>query len=141
MTYLEWYNSHGKKHAKIIEKLKDLSDDEVIDYFKFDNMVEKENDFCLLYKEKKKCHDYEDLNCYLCACPYFKFDDKGISKKEEKIVYSYCSIDSKYGSEFVGPDYIHQDCTGCVIPHKKSYIKKNFNRNWFEIMSEVNLSK
>ncbi len=47
-------------------------------------MVEKENDFCLLYKDNKKCHDYEDLNCYLCACPYFRFDDEGISKKRGK---------------------------------------------------------
>lgn len=141
MTYLQWFNEHGKKHAKIMEKLKDLSDDEVIDYFKFENMVEKENDFCLLYKDNKKCHDYEDLNCYLCACPYFRFDDDGISKKDDKTVYSFCSIDSRHGTEFVGDDYIHQNCTGCIIPHKRRYIKKNFNRNWFEIMKDVNLSK
>ena len=141
MTYLEWFNEHGNKHAKILEKLKDLSDNEVIEYFRFDNMVEKEKDFCPLYKDNKKCHDYEELNCYLCACPNFRFDVNGIKKKEDKTVFSYCGIDSKDGAEYIGEDYIHQNCSGCLVPHKERYIKKHFKRNWFEIMDEVNLSK
>ncbi len=141
MTYLKWFNEHGNKHAKIMEKLKSLSDNEVIEYFRFDNMVEKENDFCPLYKDNKKCHDYEELNCYLCACPNFRFDDKGVSKKDGKTVYSYCGIDSKDGAEYIGEDYIHQNCSGCLVPHKERYIKKHFKRDWFEIMSEVKISK
>ena len=50
-------------------KLEDKTTDEVIEYFKFENMVKNEPDFCPLYKDNKKCHDMEDLNCYLCACP------------------------------------------------------------------------
>lgn len=141
MTYSEWFEAHANKHAKILEKLKDLSDDEVIDYFVFENMVEKENDFCVLYKESKKCHDTPYLNCYFCACPNFRFDEEGISQQEEKTVYSYCDIDSKDGAQFIGEDYIHQNCSGCLVPHKRSYIKKNFTRNWREVMKNVQLTK
>ncbi|RXJ89422.1 hypothetical protein CRV01_08055 [Arcobacter sp. CECT 8983] len=141
MTYKQWYLEHGNKHAKIMEKLKDKTKDEVIAYFKFENMVKNEPDFCPLYKDNKKCHDYDELNCYFCACPNFRFDDDGVKKQEGKTLYSYCSIDSKDGAQFEGEDYIHQNCAGCLVPHKERYIKKNFNRNWFEAMKNVNLSK
>jgi len=71
MTYSEWTQEHAKKHEKILEKLKNKSDDEVIRYFEYENMQKNEVDFCLLYKDNKKCHDVENLNCYLCACPHF----------------------------------------------------------------------
>lgn len=141
MSYIKWYKAHGNKHAKIMEKLKDKSDEEVIEYFRFDNMVKNEPDFCPLYKDNKKCHDYEKLNCYFCACTYFRFDDEGVKKQGNKTLFSYCSIDSRKGSTFEGEDYIHQDCTNCIIPHKDSFIKKNFTKDWFEAMKDVNLSK
>lgn len=137
MAYQDWFDKHGNKHAKIMEKLKDKSDDEVIEYFRFENMVKEEPEFCPLYKDNKKCHDYEELNCYLCACPNFRFDDKGFRKQDEKTLYSYCSIDSKDGAQFLGEDYIHQNCAGCLVPHKQRYIKKHFSRDWFDIMKEV----
>jgi len=136
MTYLEWYKTHGKKHAKIMQKLTALSDEEVISYFRFENMVEKEPDFCLLYKDNKKCHEMEDLNCYLCACPSFRFDDKGLSKAASKTVYSSCAINAKEGRLFETDGAIHQDCTRCLLPHREAYIKKHFSRNWFEIMKD-----
>jgi len=52
LSYSSWVKSHGEKHNRIMEKLKDLSDDEVIEYFRFENMVEKEPDFCPLYKKR-----------------------------------------------------------------------------------------
>ena len=67
MSYSSWFEAHGQKHKIIMKKLADLSDEEVITYFRFENMVEKEPDFCLLYKDHKKCHEMEVLNCYLCA--------------------------------------------------------------------------
>ena len=137
MNYLTWFEAHGQKHKKIMKKLEALSDDEVIRYFRFENMVKKEPDFCLLYKEKKKCHEMEVLNCYLCACPNFRFDDEGLSQEENKILYSTCSIVSKEGAEFVSDDAIHQDCSGCTVPHHEAYIKKHFSRDWFEVMRSV----
>ena len=141
MDYITWFKIHGNKHKNIMKKLETLSKEDVIAYFRFENMVEKEPDFCYLYKDNKKCHDIEVLNCYLCACPYFRFDDEGLRKKEEKILYSNCSIGAKEGAEFVSEDAIHQDCSACTIPHNEAYIKKQFSRDWFEMMQNVKQNK
>jgi len=141
MSYSSWFEAHGQKHKNIMKKLENLSDEEVITYFRFENMVEKEPDFCFLYKENKKCHEMEVLNCYLCACPNFKFDDEGISKEGGKVLYSACSIESKDGAQFVSDDTIHQDCSACTVPHHEAYIKKHFSRDWFEIMRNVKQNK
>jgi len=45
MDYLSWFQAHGEKHKTIMDKLSKLSDKEIIAYFRFDNMVEKEPDF------------------------------------------------------------------------------------------------
>lgn len=127
MTYKSWYDSHAIKHKELLEKLSHLSDDEIIDYFDFENMKVNEPDFCPLYKQDKKCHDMEDLNCYLCACPNFRVGENK----------SYCSINSKYGGSIEAKGYIHQDCSKCFVPHKKNYVKQNFSRDWLKIMSKV----
>jgi hypothetical protein len=136
MTYLEWFQTHGEKHRKIMEKLTRLSDEEVIAYFRFENMTAKEPDFCPLYAEGGKCHEMEVLNCYLCACPYFRFNDGGWFDKEGRTCYSTCSIDAKEGKRFVTENAVHQDCSDCLLPHKESFIRKVFKRDWFEIMKE-----
>jgi len=126
--YKKWIIEHSKKHKKIIDKLSNLSDDEVIKYFDFDNMVKKEPNFCPLYKENKKCHDIQNLNCYLCACPLFRLENDK----------SYCEINSRFGDMIKSQDgFTHQNCSNCLIPHKISYIKKNFSRNWIDIMRDV----
>ena len=140
MTYNDWFDSHGNKHKNIMKKLENMSDSNVISYFRFENMIEKEPDFCTLYKENKKCHEMDILNCYLCGCPYFRFDD-GLSKEDTKVLYSTCSIDAKEGAKFVSRDAIHQDCSGCTLPHNEAYIKKHFRRDWFEMMQNVKQNK
>jgi hypothetical protein len=137
MSYSSWFQAHGKKHKEIMDRLTELSDDDVIAYFRFDNMVVNEPDFCPLYKENKKCHDNNTLNCYLCACPNFRFDDNGFSKEAEKTLFSMCNIESKDGSQYISDDAIHQNCAGCGVPHHKSYIQKVFDRDWFKMMKEV----
>ncbi|NOZ90378.1 MAG: hypothetical protein GXO60_03725 [Epsilonproteobacteria bacterium] len=137
MNYKSWFNKHGKKHQEIIKKLSHLSDDELIEYFRFENMVKNEPDFCPLYDKNKKCHDIEELNCYLCACPNFRFDDNGFEQIENRTLFSKCSINSKDGREFKSENAIHQNCSGCLVPHHKNYIKENFSRDWFEIMKSV----
>jgi len=128
MTYTEWYNEHAKKHAAIMKKLEGLDKDTIVEYFMFENMVEKEPDFCRLYKDNRKCHDMEDLNCYLCGCSNFRLTD----------TKSYCDINSKYGGVVEGKDgFIHQNCSGCTIPHRESFIKKVFNKDWKIMMKDV----
>ena len=136
MTYQEWFDAHASKHAAIMKKLTHLSDEEVIKYFRFENMVIHENDFCLLYAQNKKCHDIEHLNCYWCACPYFRFNDQGLEVIEDKTLYSTCSIHCKEGAQFVSDKSIHQDCTRCLIPHQEKIFKKEFNRDWRTTMKK-----
>jgi len=141
VDYLSWFQAHGEKHKAIMQKLTEHSDEEVIAYFKFENMVEKEPGFCPLYKENKKCHDMKELNCYLCACPNFRFNDEGFKKIKGKTLYSTCEIDSKDGSQYISDDAIHQNCAGCLVPHHEAYIQKVFNRDWFKVMKKVSMTK
>jgi len=142
MTYEGWYESHASKHKNIINKLiaQNYSKEQIIKYFDFDSMVKNEPDFCLLYKDNKKCHEMESLNCYLCACPYFRFDDSGIKNVGENTQYSLCSIDAKDGNQGIYGGKIHQDCSGCEIPHKTRYVEKNFDVAWKKIMHACKLT-
>lgn len=136
MSYLSWFDEHAKKHKNIVDKLisKNFSKEQIIDYFEFENMVKNEQDFCPLYAENKKCHDISYLNCYLCACPNFRFSDRGIEKVEEKTKYSFCAIDSKEGKAGIYGDAIHQDCSKCIVPHTREYVSKHFDLDWKKIM-------
>jgi len=137
LTYSQWFDTHADKHHKLTQRLlsEGLSQSEIIAYFRFENMVEKEQEFCELYKTNTKCHDMEELNCYLCACPNFRFTmDPEI--KEGKHIHSHCSIDSKDGAVFEHDNNIHQDCSGCLVPHHEPYISKHFSINWREIMKD-----
>jgi len=137
MSYASWFQEHGEKHRKIIERLSHLNDNELIQYFRFENMVQKEPDFCPLYRENKMCHENKELNCYFCACPNFRFKDTGIKQLKGKTLFSICSIESKNGSQYISDDTIHQNCSGCFVPHSEYYIKKHFTRNWFKAMNKV----
>jgi len=137
MGYKRWFIQHGEKHAEIVGRLADLSDDEIIDYFIFENMLEKETDFCPLYAKNKKCHDMKTLNCYFCACPYFRFDDDSLEVIGNKAIKSKCDIDAKDGSTIEHENVVHQNCSNCILPHTRGYIKQNFSRDWFEVMRSV----
>jgi len=136
VSYHSWLHDHAKKHKKIVEKLRsnNLSHEEIIDYFYFENMKTQEPDFCPLYAENKKCHNMESLNYYLCSCPNFRFNDTGITTIQEKTQYSYCNIDSKDGRQGIYADKIHQDCSHCQVPHTKEYVEKHFDLDWLKIM-------
>lgn len=141
MGYNSWVKEHATIHKKIIDKLltQGFTKNQIIEYFDFENMKVEEPDFCPLYKENKKCHEMEVLNCYLCSCPYFRYNDKGIKNVNENTQYSFCSIDSKDGIQGVYGNKIHQDCSKCHVPHHKSYIKKHFDLDWGNIMQACNL--
>jgi hypothetical protein len=143
MTYREWFDAHAEKHRALVEKLlkKGLNKEEIIDYFAFENMVEKEPEFCELYKTRTKCHRSEYLNCYLCACPNFRFTDRPEPDEEGNIVYSYCAIGSKEGKVFVHGKERHQDCSECIVPHLRSYIESHFDTDWRKIMEKCDVSE
>jgi len=137
VSYSSWFQAHGQKHREIVDRVSQLSDRELIEYFRWDNMVANEVDFCPLYAKDKKCHDIELLNCYLCACPNFRFDDNIFSQESGKNLYSYCDIESKDGTKYITDDAIHQNCSGCLVPHSEEYIYSHFSRDWFDIMKRV----
>ena len=141
MTYDQWFQLQGELHSNVMKKLTHKSVDEIIEYFKFENMVKNEPDFCPLYKDNKKCHDVEELNCYLCACPHFRFDDLGFVKIGETVVYCILSIFSKNELKKMGELCLKYGCSGCTIPHRAKYIKKDFKANWFEAMKDVRPNK
>ena len=138
MSYLEWFETHANKHHVIVQKLstQNYTQEMMIDYFLFENMVEKEPDFCLLYANKQKCHDIKSLNCYLCACSHFRFNDKGLSVEEGVTCKSKCSIGSKKSGIFVYENVAHLDCSACIVPHTKAFIRKHFDVDWKKIMQK-----
>nr|WP_321267425.1 hypothetical protein [uncultured Sulfurimonas sp.] len=140
MKYTEWFDTHALKHKVIVEKLlkRGCSNEEIVDYFDFENMLEKEIDFCPLYAKNKKCHDMDNLNCYMCACPNFRFNDDGIDSYNEFKILSRCDINN--GKKFAGAGVIHQDCSSCSVPHHKSYVLKNFSLNWKEMMKKCKVN-
>ncbi|MFT5660200.1 MAG: hypothetical protein ACI9TV_000841 [Sulfurimonas sp.] len=141
MSYTQWFEEHANKHKVIVSKLQkqNYTKEQIIEYFDFDSMVENEPEFCPLYVDNKKCHDMESLNCYLCACPNFRFDDAGIKKVGENTQYSFCGIESKDGSQGVYGDKIHQDCSKCGVPHHTAYVEKNFDLDWKVAMKKCKL--
>jgi len=126
MTYDEWISKNNIDKNIILNKLKNLTKDEVIEYFNFENMVINEPNYCLLYKTNTKCHNIDKLNCYNCACPHFKYDNTVING-----VASICEINSKFASTYneVSGDNIkiHCDCSNCTIPHNKKHIEKHYD--------------
>ena len=132
MSYQRWFNKHANKHKKIVQKLQTDDIDEILEYFSYNNLKEKEPDFCPLFAQDKKCHDIENLNCYFCGCPLFRFDDKA------EVVKSRCEINSKFGREIQSNGIVHQDCSFCLLPHKKSFIKKYFDYDWAKAMKHCN---
>ncbi len=127
MSYLFWFKNHSKKHQEIVKKVATF---ELIEYFRWENISKTDINFCPLFVQNRKCHDISNLNCYLCACPNFRFDDGAKSLK------SWCSIDSKDGEKIEHEGIIHQDCSKCTIPHDEEYIKKHFDSSWLKIMKK-----
>lgn len=142
MSYLEWFETHANKHRAIVQKLceKKYTHEEIIDYFSFANMVEKEPDFCLLYANKQKCHELKALNCYLCACPHFRFNDEGLRVEEGITCKSECSIGSKKSGVFVYENVAHLDCSECSVPHTKAFIRKHFDVDWKKMMKKCSVT-
>jgi len=136
MTYDDWFEEHAKKHAAIMKKLEGLDEYDTVQYFIFENMVKNEPDFCELYATNTKCHEMYELNCYMCGCPHFRFYQSPIEHDDVEI-HSNCSISSRQGKRSYTENQVHQDCSGCSVPHGEDYILSNFKLDWREMMENV----
>ena len=89
----------------------------VIEEFDFENQKEKNPDRCPCYKNKK-CHEVEELNCFLCYCPEY----------DNSLEEGGCKISSQKGKWFVKGDKKIWDCSDCEHPHKKEIVEKYLRR-------------
>lgn len=96
---------------KLIEERINL----IIKEFDFENR-KKNTEECPCYKENKKCHNIENLNCLLCYCPnYIKTEEGG------------CKINNPKGKWFFHsnlPKGKIWDCSDCDWPHKEENVKE-----------------
>lgn len=94
------------KRDKIVEK-EELVASDILRYFKYENLVEKEPKFCPLFKNKEKCHDGKNIFCWNCYCDKYDLgsnDDGLIGKCKAK------SKKAKYTNGIL-------DCSDCTYPH------------------------
>ena len=139
MGYKSWFETHAKKHEALVAKLKTqgIAGEALVAYFVFENMVKCEPDFCPLYARGKKCHDRAYLNCFLCACPHFRFKDEGLHVRENGVVVkSVCAANARFAKRFVYEGVEHLDCSACVVPHNKAFVRKHLGKTWKEAMQE-----
>lgn len=136
MQYIEWFDAHAARHRAVVGKLRARGLDKaaIIAYFDFDNMVVNEPHFCPLYATKTKCHAMTRLNCYLCACPHFRFCDVGLETTTEGTRFSRCAIAAKQSADMQYGDAIHLDCSACTLPHHTGFVRRCFDDDWKRIM-------
>lgn len=128
MTFEEWKISHNEKFQNVLRKLKDKSTEEIIEYFQYKNMKINEPLYCELYALGEVCHDMENLNCFLCACPHFLGQDTPLYIERGTYIMSTCTIKSRFRGAFTynkdDKKYQQCDCSNCHIPHKHSFVRK-----------------
>ncbi|MFH1608249.1 MAG: cysteine-rich small domain-containing protein [archaeon] len=89
----------------------------IIREFDFENQKEKNPEDCVCFKEGK-CHDVEELNCFLCYCPEY---DNGIEE-------GGCKINSSKGKWFIKDGIKIWDCSDCDYPHRNEFVEKYLRR-------------
>lgn len=95
----------------------------VIEEFDFENQKKKNPEKCVCYSEGK-CHDVENLNCFLCYCPEY----------DNSITEEGCRINSSKGKWLFDKKLAAGkiwDCSDCDYPHQKKvveeFLRKVFN--------------
>jgi len=124
----KWEKGHFEKvlgevkQAGIDFSLENL--DEIVEHLSCDIRKLEYPGRCPYYASGKGCHDLEDLNCFLCACPNY----------ESERLEGGCKINSEGGKW-----HYHEnlplgrvwDCSDCEINHTsgevREYIEKNFD--------------
>ena len=131
MKYSKWTEDHFNKVEKIFKNLENKSALECEEYFRYENMIMAEHEFCPLYRKYTKCHKTEKLNCMLCGCPYFKYFEDPI-EKDGIFIASICTLESKNAGIYMSGNIQHCDCSGCIVPHSSSFIKNQIKINNIE---------
>ena len=87
----------------------------IVAEFSYKTRKQKFPDACICYLQDKPCHDMENLNCFLCYCPFYD------RSKEE----GGCLKNSKDGEWFYSKKlYAGKvwDCSNCTITHEDTFV-------------------
>ena len=122
----KWRSDFWSKVRKIVAE-RGLSEDEIPDFFLYDNLRSAYPDFCPLFAENKLCHtgvEREKFCCLLCACPFY---DYAVWDEENKI-FGACKRNSPLGHR---TELGYWDCSACAFVHDIRWVKahKNLWRN------------
>ena len=87
--------------------------DRIIEEFTFENMQRKNPAKCVCYYNTP-CHDLpkNELNCFFCYCPHYDNASK-VGK---------CGV----GNGKITKDI--RDCSDCIYPHRKEFVKERLGR-------------
>ncbi|MAG11065.1 hypothetical protein CMI44_02020 [Candidatus Pacearchaeota archaeon] len=85
----------------------------IINEFRFENQKKKNPKKCSCYREDK-CHNIEQLNCFLCYCPEY----------DNSVESGGCKINSIKGKWFVSGDKKIWDCSDCDYAHRREVVEK-----------------
>jgi Zn-finger protein len=107
----------------------------IIEHTSFEKRSKRDKSECPYYELEKPCHDIEDLNCLLCACPNYESDT----------LKGGCRINSSYGkiTEHENlPEGQVWDCSNCSIGHDKDFVKSwlEQNINYLSLLNTKNTS-
>lgn len=120
MSYTAWMKDFLARRERLesLLRLQGLSDAEIWSYFSWENMRQREPDYCELYAKNQKCHEMESLNCYHCGCPFFLYNDEGIAEFGNFKLISACGNASPHRKLTIRNNEAHNDCSNCTIPHE-----------------------
>lgn len=117
-----------QKRREIISRFHLKTPEEIIEFFKYDNLKKMVPDFCVLFKNNLLCHNLpeKELICYFCACPFY--DDE--LWDEDRKIFGDCKNPEGKGVRNIHGYY---DCTSCTLPHQKktaiNLLKKGVENN------------
>lgn len=86
----------------------------LIEEWDFERRKESNSEECICYKQDKKCHNIEDLNCLFCFCPYYN----------TQLAEGKCNITSPMARYIDNHDGKILDCGDCDLMHRKENIKR-----------------
>ncbi len=89
---------------------------QIISEFSYKVRSKKHPDACICYQQNKPCHKMDDLNCFLCYCPFYD------TSKEEGGCKRNCKDGKWFYSEKLPKGKIW-DCSDCTYPHEKATVK------------------
>ena len=134
MTYKEWFDAHGAKHQKIMKNWMASPMKRSLPISVLRTWWRKNPSSVHFTKKIKNATRWKSSTVTSAPVPTSDSMTGVCIEKEGRTYYSDCNIHAREGKAFVSESAVHQDCSACLLPHKESFVRKVFTRNWFGIM-------